>query len=379
MKTSQFGTICPSADASKANRRFLFVDALRGIAALAVVLFHGVEGGHITALVTIIPRALSVVIENGALGVAIFFVLSGFVIAHSLYDEKMRWPLVGRFMLRRSIRLDPPYWCAIALTLAFAMLSARIVPGKSLLEFSYGQILAHVFYLQDILRYPNLNPVFWTLCLEVQFYLVYAALLTFSRNDPNKRLQGNYTAAVLCSACVLSLLWPMGVITSPLWPGGFLQLWHAFLLGTAAYWSWRNPILAPFFVVFALLVGGFAFFRGDTFSLASALTAGVLWVAAATRRIYTALGWRWLQFLGLISYSLYLTHNPITGAVFRVGYMLTGRNALLEAIWWLVSIGCCILVAAGLWWLVERPSIRIARTILFHRQVALSAPPLPRI
>jgi peptidoglycan/LPS O-acetylase OafA/YrhL len=273
-------------------------------------------------------------------------------------------------MLRRSIRLDPPYWFAIALTLVFAVLSARIVPGKLPLQFSSAQILAHVFYLQDILRYANLNPVFWTLCLEVQFYLAYAALLTCSRNDPNKRLQGNYTVAILCSACVLSLLWPVGVITSPLWPGGFLQLWHAFLLGTAAYWSWRNPILVPFFVVFALLIGGFAIFRGESFSLASVLTAGVLWIAAATKRIYTALGWRWLQFLGLISYSLYLTHNPITGAVFRIGY--TGRSALLEAMWWFVSIACCILVAAGLWWLVERPSMRLARKISLRQQRALS-------
>jgi peptidoglycan/LPS O-acetylase OafA/YrhL len=149
-------------------------------------------------------------------------------------------------------------------------------------------------------------------------------------------------------------------------------LWHGFLLGTAAYWSWRNPILVPFFVVFALLVGGFAIFRGESFSLASVLTAGVLWIAAATKRIYTALGWRWLQFLGLISYSLYLTHNPITGAVFRVGYTLTGRSALLEAMWWFASIACCILVAAGLWWLVERPSMRLARKISLRQQRASS-------
>jgi len=370
MNSSQSDIRCQNGSATSATRRFVFVDALRGIAALAVVLFHALEGGHIAALVKVFPSPFSAVLENGSLGVAIFFVLSGFVIAHSLYDEKMRWSLLGRFMLRRSIRLDPPYWSAIALTLAFAMLSARIVPGKLPLQFSFAQILAHMFYLQDILRYTNLSSVFWTLCLEVQFYLVYAALLTCSRNDPNKRLQGNYTLAILCSACLLSLLWPMGMVTSPLWPGGFLPFWHAFLLGTAAYWSWRNPTLLPFFAVFALLIAGFAIFRGEAFSLASALTAAALSIVTATRRIYTAFGWRWLQFLGLISYSLYLTHNPITGAVFRVGYILTGRTTSLEAVWWLVSIGCCVLVAAGSWWLIERPSIKFARKISLHPKVS---------
>jgi peptidoglycan/LPS O-acetylase OafA/YrhL len=261
--------------------------------------------------------------------------------------------------------------------MGFAVLSARIVPGKAPPDISYGQLLAHVFYVQDILGFSELNPVFWTLCLEVEFYLLYAVMLAFGRNDPNARLQGNLTIGILCAACTLSVLWPMGIVPGPLWPGGLLPLWHNFLLGTAAYWTWRNSALAPLFIVFALTVSNFAVLRGETFSLVSVGTAGILWIVAATSGIYTALGWRWLQFLGAISYSLYLTHNSITGASFRVGYMLTGRSiALVEAIWWLVSIACCVIAAAALWWLVERPSMRFARKIPLRRQVASSAVPV---
>ena len=54
--------------------------------------------------------------------------------------------------------------------------------------------------------------------------------------------------------------------------------------------------------------------------------------AAVSGRIYSACSWRWIQMLGAISYSLYLTHIPITGAAFRVGYMVTGRSPILEAV-----------------------------------------------
>ena len=80
--------------------RFYFVDALRGVAALAVALFHAVEGGHIPVLLTVMPSWSVFIIEHGNLGVAVFFVLSGFVISHSIYSERATMPLVGRFMLR---------------------------------------------------------------------------------------------------------------------------------------------------------------------------------------------------------------------------------------------------------------------------------------
>ena len=68
----------------------------------------------------------------------------------------------------------------------------------------------------------------------------------------------------------------------------------------------------------------------------------------------------WLQFLGKISYSLYLVHNPITGAVFRAGYMLTGRTLLTEAVWWAVSVATCVIAATFVFSVIERPSLRLS-------------------
>ena len=343
--------------------RFLFIDAMRGIAAMLVVLFHANEGKHIPTLFQNLPRWFQLIIENGNHGVAIFFVLSGFVISHSVYSYRVTGTFVSRFVVRRSLRLDPPYWVAIAVTLGFAYLSAAFIPDKASPEWSLNQIIAHFFYLQAILGFPHVNDVFWTLCLEVQFYLVYIGLLLIARNDPQQRLHGRYTVWVLGAAAAISTLWPLGIITMPIWPGLFLPHWHAFLLGASAYWTWRNRQIQPLFFVFVAVVAVASMIHGNTFSLMCATTTVLIFLVAVSGRLHTVLAWRWIQYLGLISYSLYLFHNPISGASFRVGYMLTGHSLVWEAVWWIMSIAACIVFSGVMWFAIERPSVRLSRLI----------------
>jgi peptidoglycan/LPS O-acetylase OafA/YrhL len=350
--------------------RFTFVDALRGIAALAVVLCHAVEGDHIPELLALMPRWLSTVVHHGNLGVPIFFVLSGFVIAHASYGQRVTGSYVGRFMLRRSIRLDPPYWFAIAVAIAFAFLSAFVLK-KPLPDGSWPQVLAQVFYLQDLFGYPQINTVFWTLCIEVQFYFVYVMLLMMSGDAGTT--DSNHFVTILVAATFVSLLWPFNVVHQDATPHGlFLPYWHGFLLGVLAYWSFRQRRLSVIFWVIACTVMVTSLQSHNGFSLACAVTAATLSVAAMTGSLYRGLNWRWLQSLGLISYSLYLLHNPITGASFRVGYMLTGHSPLWEALWWIASIAACIIFAAGAWWLIERPSMNLARKISLKKPAARS-------
>ncbi len=80
-------------------------------------------------------------------------------------------------------------------------------------------------------------------------------------------------------------------------------------------------------------------------------------------RLQTGLNWRWLQFLGLISYSLYLIHNLVTGAAFRIGFILTGRSVFTEVLWWVGSLAACTLFATAMWWTIERPSTVWARKV----------------
>jgi peptidoglycan/LPS O-acetylase OafA/YrhL len=326
--------------------RFSFVDALRGIAALSVVLYHAIVSSHVAELAETMPGWLRTALEHGDLGVAIFFVLSGFVIAHSLRDQKMSPLGAGRFMLKRSVRLDPPYWVAIATAVAFSALATRLVRSHTPGDFSAAQIISHIFYAQDILGFRDINPIFWTLCLEVQFYLVFAILLMLP-------------GWIFIPVFAVSLLWPLGVGPT-VHHGLFPTLWFSFLLGVLSYWAWKNTTLVPAFLVYASLIGIAGILESDSFALTCVVAASALLVAGIAGKI-AMWNWRWLQFLGTISYSLYLLHNPITGATFRVGYMMTGHSLVTEALWWPISIAACILAAFGLWYFVERPSLNLAR------------------
>lgn len=324
--------------------RFTFIDGLRGIAATVVVLFHALRGGHLD----IVPANLVSVVVQGEAGVVIFFVISGFVIAHALIDRHITPGGAWLFIVGRSIRLDPPYWAAILLVVGLSTLASLVLPDRPLPDYSLGQLVAHIFYLQEILGYAHINPVFWTLCYEIQFYALFAFILA------------SRSTAVFALAFALSLLWPLGLV--PEIRGLFVNFFYSFLLGVGAYYSWRQQWVRPFFLAYAGLVLAAAIIHSNLFALLSSGTALVLVSVALADKLHTALNWRWLQLLGMISYSLYLTHNPITGATFRVWYMIAGRSPLAQTIGVALSIVSCVLFAWLMYICIEKPCIGLARS-----------------
>jgi len=326
------------------NGRYTFIDGLRGLACMAVVLFHALRGNHID----IVSTDIVALIVLGEAGVVIFFVVSGFVIMHSLFKVDLDMRGVWRFALRRSIRLDPPYWAAIVLVMGFSVIANAVVPGRVGRDYSVEQVAAHGLYLQEILGYEHINPVFWTLCYEIQFYVVLALLLA------------SRSVALIAIVYVVSLAWPLGLL--PEVRGLFVNLIYSFLLGVGAYYSWRVPRARPWFVIYAGIVLVGAILHADLFALVSGATALLLVSVAIAGQLGHLFNWRWLQFLGMISYSLYLTHNPITGATFRVWYMVAGRSPSDQVIGLMLSVVACILFAWIMHVVVEKPCIALARS-----------------
>lgn len=352
--------------------RFHFLDAMRGVAALWVVLYHMLEGHHLSALETVLPRPLLALLAYGYLGVPIFFVISGFVIAHSVGSERVTGGFVARFIARRSLRLDPPYWASIVFFVALQWLSMRFVAGKQA-SYPDGQtVLAHLFYLQGILGRPAINTVYWTLCLEVQFYLSYVLLLGLVQRAGSG--QPRPTILMLAVAATLaSLPGLFGALTPAATIVWFPGLWYGFLLGVCTYWCYRELLDVRIWAGYVALVALAGLLRSDPFALAAAATAIAFHFLTRGDGLARLTGARWLQHLGRVSYSLYLVHNPFTGAFYAVAYRLTGRSVALEAAWFLPAVLANVAAASLFWWLIERPSARLSSR-LFARPKAGPAP-----
>ncbi len=322
-------------------------------------------------LAGVLPAGILLIFDHGRLGVPIFFVLSGFVIAHSVSRYRVDLPFVGRFILRRSIRLDPPYWFSIAVVIGFGVLSRAINPAKLYSPPTAGRFGAHLLYIYPFLGYPDINPVYWTLVMEVQFYLIFCLLMWPAHSTRRDADDRRSLYLIFGPALLLSAAWPLGIIRSPIWPGLFLQFWYGFLLGMLVCWVKNGTVGWGWFLGYAALVGAGAVRDPDPFAGACVATSVLLLLAVRTGGLGRWLRWRWLQSLGLISYSLYLLHNPITGAFYNVAFRITGRSPAMEAACLPPLIAANVAGAAAIWWLVERPSLAMA-----HR-LRLSPPPTP--
>ncbi len=347
--------------------RFVLVDALRGVAATWVVLCHAIIGGHLPDLAARLPRPVVALMEAGRVPVSIFFVLSGFVIAYSVSRHEVNARFVGRFALRRSIRLDPPYWAAIALTLAIGYASQFFVAGKVYPLPEPWSVAAHLLYLQEILGAPEINIAFWTLCLEVQFYLVFCLLLALAHRFRRDEADRRSTLAIFVPVMMVSAAWPLRIAPFASLEPWFLPSWYGFLVGMAACWAMLRIIPAWLFVAYVLLLCVGVARYPDINVITCILTASLLYLAARLGTLSTWLGFRWLLFLGSISYSLYLMHNPITGAFYRVAYRLTGRGAAAELAWFAPMIAVNVAVAYGFWWLFERTSMALCHRVRMAR------------
>ncbi len=353
----------PQATARARGTRLAFADGIRGLAALWVVLFHASEGGHVDHLKAVLPAWFSrLVFDWGHLGVALFFVLSGFVMMHSVRGLAFNAGMGRRFMLRRLLRLTPPYYAAIAFVIGYAVLKAVLQHQPAPLPGA-GAVVAHLLYLQDILALDTISVVFWTLCIEIQFYIAFT-LLMLARHHASRRWgERKATLLALAGAALVGLPWAFGILSVPLYPGGFLSFWYCFMLGVlVSAQAERSALRAVFFGFVALLVAAGA-----------ATGSGVAWAAlAGTALIYVGTRSAWLdrllnlralQYLGLVSYSLYLTHNQITGATQTVFKRLIGPSALGELALLGATIVACVLFASLCHWVVERPNIEWSRRI----------------
>ena len=361
--------------------RLRSIDALRGIAALGVVLYHAVEQGKNALpnnLFDYPVRALQFISSYGYIGVFLFFVISGFCIHLQWAKAKATGvePDVrfGPFWKRRLRRLYPPYIIALGLFL--------------LVAYSYGELNFTHFFVYDIVMHllmlHNLDPqtcytingVFWTLAIEEQLYLAYFLLL-FVRIRWGWRV----TIAVCLAARVAWMFlsyfaWVKFGYGLPV-PEAAASHWFTWALGAIGVelyfgliqlprWS-RDLRLSGLLITAATALSYcLQFIPKDTFAKNFAwfllhplwglgffilinrlVIAEQSWIRRATVPSAVSL----FATLGIFSYSLYLTHELVV----IVSWRFTNPAWLQSVNVLLLTVPVTILFAWVFFWFCERP------------------------
>ena len=352
--------------------RFSFIDGLRGVAALATVLPHS-EGLFAFPERNAACSAMLRITHYGGRGVQLFFVISGFVIAYSLRNATRQSFSVARFVLRRSVRLDPPYWVAIFVMLASVAFQSAMT-HKPIMIPPASVVLAHVFYLQYILQIPSLNVVFWTLCVEFQLYIVFALLVVASeRVAGGERLDAVVRPALVIGCFLVSL-----ILSHTIWqndtPGAwFVPYWYQFLGGVLLCWYMLGRVSRRQLVFcFGCALVAYAWHH-DSFKLSALLSGLAIYVALHLGTLSTWLSGRTAQWLGRLSYSIYLLHVPLAIPVLGLRTRIAPASNVLPFIL-LAFLYASVLGASHLMYvLVEAPCLALAGR-LKHRSAPATEP-----
>jgi peptidoglycan/LPS O-acetylase OafA/YrhL len=382
-------------DGAVKSARFPLLDSVRAIAALSVLVFHAAFWSNIT----LTGSAAAPFLTRLDVGVTIFFVLSGFL----LYRPFVRSRLLGTppphaiaYGWRRVLRIVPAYWVALTVI-------ALVIPKPDTFEPAHAVSYYGFLQIYGDLALGGIAQA-WTLCVEVTFYALLPVWALLLRQRPGASVRSELLALAALAAvgvawtlvAVLGASDPEHANTSRMlvWLPAYLdhfalgmalavvsvaaerdgRMWRpAAWIGARPWAAWLGAAVA--FVLVSVGIGLSAQNRLDAKMnaaqylgrhwLYAAVAVGVLLPAVfgpsregALRRV---LGHRWLLYLGVISYGIYLWHNAVMEKVAgRIGRDGTYGD-FLEYL--LVGVGIAVIVSAISWRWLERPLLRLKRLV----------------
>lgn len=318
--------------------RIVALDLVRFFAALSVVLYHYISRKDSTAF-----PLLSNYTDFGYLGVPLFFIISGYVIAMSANNRT-----AIQFAISRFVRLYPALWAGVIFTVVVSLMLTDTT-------YSVAQILANFTLLNDYLGFADIDGVYWTLKAELKFYACVFLLLAF----------GVFQKYKIWLSLWLALTVLHSLTGQPFFMGWFITPAYSsfFIAGIALYLiqSSEKNLFAHFILIASLIVSSFrAYGQVEGFipnpdALQKIIAVIIVWLFYCfmyllsigkmnlqQKRIYIT--------IGALTYPLYLIHNMAGKAIID-----EVSKFLPESIVVIIVIALMILVSWLINLVVERP------------------------
>jgi peptidoglycan/LPS O-acetylase OafA/YrhL len=378
-------------DANQRQRSHLpFLDGIRGLAALYVVLYHIYLSLALHGVWQRLPSPFRIGfgwLAYGHLSVSTFIVLSGFCLMLPVVSSGELRGGLGGFALRRARRILPAYYGALLLSIAIILIgyqARRLIghPNPLLLaSLTPASILSHVFLLQNLSPrwiYEIDSPM-WSMATEWQIYFVFALVLL-----PVWRRYGISALVVIgmvlgyglhfafpqrvdpaCPWYIALFTFGMAAAVAYVANGEARRPWGVFAMAAAAVafacclWL-RSQV--PAYPILDLAVGAMTTFL----ILALAYSRG----AAKPSILVNFLESRWITALGGFSFSVYLTHDPILGAMEYAILLAHPSEIAIVCALFGIALPVCLGIAYVFSLVFERPFLAAAKP-----SVRLSPPP----
>jgi peptidoglycan/LPS O-acetylase OafA/YrhL len=366
------------------------LDGLRAIAALAVFFVHFQQFSGIGGSFLFIDFERWMV--NGNTGVALFFVLSGFLLSMPFWHsfKSNEFPNIRRYFINRAARIIPLYYLFL-----FGLLAIKGLQGS---DVNFNNVISHLFFLHNLKDYQvmSLNPPFWTLAVEFQFYLLLPLLflLLFKL--------GLRKAQLLCFLFIpitylsyryfmgqmaihndwpinIPLIWPFGVSVESaagqsLTYSLFAHLPH-FLIGmfAASFYKhstskWAEAVfwisISLLFVVLATELDEWLQldFGRYNFPFVPTLLGVIVFTAPQAKWARRFLEFSVLKWIGVISYGVYLFHYPIQKATLKAFEAINMDVSECVMLYLSITLLVTLLVSHIAYILVERPVMKIFKS-----------------
>lgn len=316
---------------------FPVINLLRALAVIMICLYHFThyqddagsffDSGHWILNIT----------QHGETWVYTFFVISGFVLPLSMSKGQYQLKRFLGFMGRRLVRIELPYLSSMILIL-LSSLAFAIKSGDSFYPDARN-IMAHVLFLVPFTDNEWYNPIYWTLAIEMQFYILIGLIYPFL-------IKKEWSAILL-----LIMLGLSGIVL-----GDLRLLFHygpLFASGITLYLIMSLKIRRIVGIVLLIIFIGTTWFTTNT-DITFVMVLSMFAIAGIE------VNKKWINYLGDISYSLYLTHG--TAGISLIFLLRNQHMSDINKIFLCIMALAASLIFAHLHWrFVEKPSMGLSR------------------